>query len=313
MRAASRTEVRRWWGERWLEALDASASAARRVQRGLALARRGAVEDVRVEPGRIRGTVAEDRAEPIEVELAWPIATDDAWSRAIQALASELRFAAALLDGDLPPDLATALAEAGVVLFPDHGELVPACPCPERAQLCRHAAALHAAAAVLIDRDPTLLFELRGRSRDDLLRRVRTDRGDDAVVVSFDPRGDLEQAHGDLEEIELRPTPVEDPAAPFLRLGPPPGVDDPSEIVEVIERTAAAAWRLAAGEGADAADEELLLTELRAQRVATAGSLAERLGRDAGEVRGELDRLFDEGVVMRTGSGDRARYRAASG
>jgi hypothetical protein len=81
-------------------------------------------------------------------------------------------------------------------------------------------------------------------------------------------------------------------------------------LVRTIERAAAGAWRLAAGEGAAAADEELLLAELRGQRVGTAASLADALGRDADEIRAELDRLFEEGTVMRTGSGDRARYRA---
>jgi predicted ArsR family transcriptional regulator len=45
----------------------------------------------------------------------------------------------------------------------------------------------------------------------------------------------------------------------------------------------------------------------------SAGQLAEALGRDPEEVRGELDRLYADGAVLRTGSGERARYRAAAG
>lgn len=311
---STHTEVRRWWGQRWLEAFDQlPAAAARRVQRGRAMARRGAVEDLRFAPGRITATVLEDRVTPYDVELAWPVADVDRWDAAVTALGTQLRFAAALLEGDLPHDLARVFADAGVPLFPDADELTPSCDCPERAALCRHVAALHTAAGVAIDRDPTVLFELRGQTRDEILRLVRTGRDHEPVVSGVDPSGTVEHARGDLEALELRPTPVDDPAAAFERLGPPPGVDDPGPIEDIIERAAAAAWRLAAGEGAEAADEELLLTQLRAQRVVSAASLADALGRDVEAVRAELDRLFDEGVVLRTGSGDRARYRAASG
>jgi len=84
-------------------------------------------------------------------------------------------------------------------------------------------------------------------------------------------------------------------------------------VLEVlVERASATAWRLAAGDGAEAADEEALLAELRAQRVATVDSLAAALGRDAALVRGVLDQLYAQGTVLRTGSGERTRYRASS-
>jgi predicted ArsR family transcriptional regulator len=89
-------------------------------------------------------------------------------------------------------------------------------------------------------------------------------------------------------------------------------VVDDRALAAIIERAAAGAWRLAAGDGAAAADEELLLTELRAQRVATATALATALGRDAATVRAQLDELYEQGAVLRTGSGERTRYRAAA-
>jgi hypothetical protein len=310
-----RSEVRRWWGERWLEVLDeAGPAASRHIQRGQALARRGAVEDLAVEPGTIVGSVPEDRARPLRVELAVPLASDEAWEAAIDALAGELRFTAALLEGDLPHDLHAALTDAGVVLFPGRNEIVPTCTCPERARLCRHAVAVHVAAGTLIDRDPTLLLVLRGRGREELLNRVRANRGGDEPGhnVALELSRGLEEAGGDLDRIELHPAPVDDPAGLFRHLGDPPGVDDIRPLVALIERAAAGAWRLAAGDGAAAADEELLLAELRAKRVASAEALAEALGRDVDVVRGELDGLFEVGAVLRTGAGMHARYRASS-
>jgi uncharacterized Zn finger protein len=306
---------RRRWGQRWQQLLEqAGPSHARRVQRGQALARRGAVEDLRIEVGKVSGTVREDRIAPYRVELHWPPPDAAAWDAAIAALSSELRFTAALLDGELPDGIDEVLAAAGVRVLPELGDLDLRCTCTERVRLCRHVAAVHSAAGSLIDRDPFLLLTLRGRTRDVLLRALRSERGSSVISSpgeGIDLTHGLYAPHGDLDAVLLHPAPVDDPAALFHRLGEPPGVDDVRPLVRTIERAAAGAWRLAAGEGSAAADEELLLAELRAQRVGTAGSLAEALGREAEEVRAELDRLFEDGTVMRTGSGDRARYRAS--
>lgn len=305
----------RWWGQRWREVLDAGGAAnARRVQRGQGLARRGAVTDVVIEPGVVRGTVREDRAAPCEVEIRWPMPPEHAWDAATTALAGELRFTAALLDGELPEGVAEMLEAAGVRVLPHLDDLDLRCSCERARGICQHVAGVHAAAAATIDRDPFVLLRLRGRDRDRLLRDLRALRGGGAEVAAeeLDLSRGLYAAGGDLELVPLHPTPVEDPSALFQRLGPPPGVDDVEPYVRTIERAAEGAWRLAAGEGSDAADEALLLTELRAQRVASVSSLASALGRDEEAIRDQLDRLFEAGTVLRTGSGERARYRASS-
>lgn len=313
-RPAEPDAVGRWWGRRWVGLLDElGAGDARRVARGRALARRGAVEDLRVEPARITALVAEDRVSPERVTITWPVPDDATWAAASAVLADQLRFTAALLDGDLPEDVEAVLAPTGLRLLPQLSDLTTRCSCAEPTDWCRHVAAVHVAAGLLLDRDPGVLLRLRGRERDDLLRAMRVDAGSVATPpVTVDLSRGLAAAHGDLEAIALHPMPVEDPAALFRHLGEPPGVADDGPIVRLIERAAQGAWRLAAGAGAAAADEELLLAELRAQRVATAASLAQALGRDEAEVGDELDQLFAQGTVLRTGSGERARYRAAA-
>lgn len=307
--------VRHWWTGRWLEPLEQAGPAhARQVARGQALARRGAVEDLSITTGRVTGSVREGRGRPARVELRWATPPEAVWDAAVAALSAELRFTAALLEGSLPDGLDEVLADAGVPLFPDFDELQQRCTCAQRPLPCRHVVAVHAAAGARFDRDPFLLLELRGRSRDWLLRELRAERNGDATVA---PAGlalshDLYAARGDLDAIELRPAPLDDPAALVAHLGPPPGVADPAPVVRLVERAAETAWRLAAGAGTAAADEEVLLAELRAQRIGTAASLAAALGRTVEEVRRDLDRLFEAGSVMRTGSGADARYRAAA-
>ena len=303
------------WGQRWQAVLDAGgASLARIVQRGQGLARRGGVEDLKVAPGQVGATVVTDRVRPYHVQLRCPTASLAQWEAAAAALRDQLRFTAVLLNGQLPAALADTLAHHDVDLLPQFTDIEVACDCDDVGPWCRHATAVHAATAALLDRDPTILLTLRGRSRDDLLADVRRGRSDSAETsAAIDTSLGLYAAHGDISQLELRPALADDPAGLLGYLGDPPGVDDPEPMIEIIERAAAAAWRLAAGDGAEAADQELLLAELRAQRMASAASLAEALGRDAEEVTEELDALFSAGTVMRTGSGDRARYRAASG
>ena len=306
---------RRWWSQRWVTAVEQLPPAlSRQVQRGQALARRGAVEQVRIEPGHVTGAIVDEQPRAHRVALTWPVAGDDAWDDAITVLAEELRFVAALLEGDLPEEAGTVLADAGVDLVPDPERVELQCPCRIRQRPCRHGIALWMATAAMLDRDVFTLLRLRGRDEAQLLDTLRSHRGATPrgpVGADLDLSRGLYAAHGDLEEIVLHPAPVEDPAALFRQLGEPPGVDDTRGLEELIARAASTAWRLAAGEGSQMADEELLLAELRAQRVATPGSLAEALGRDPEELAQELDRLFEDGTVMRTGSGDRARYRAA--
>lgn len=313
--AAVSTDVRHWWGQRILGLLDAAGpAAARRVQRGQALARRGAVEELQLQAGRVTGTVAEDRVSPYRVAIAWPLTDQEGWAAATPLLSTSLRHVAALLEATVTRELADALDEAGIPLVPDLDDLDPSCSCPERSRWCRHAAAVLTLAAVQVDRDPVLLLRLAGRPREELLGALRrSDAPSVADAAPVDLSGDHFRARDDLEAIQLHPEAAEDPSALLRQLGEPPGVEDPEPLLLLVERSAAAAWRLAAGDGAEVADEEALLAELRAQRVATAGSLATALGRQPEDVAAALDALFSRGEVLRTGTGERTRYRAASG
>ncbi|MFP4235865.1 MAG: SWF or SNF family helicase, partial [Nitriliruptoraceae bacterium] len=197
---ASGVGVRHWWGDRLLALLDdTGAAAARAVQRGRALARRGAVEEVTLRPGRVTGTVLEDRAAPIEVEIGWPVTDEGGWERAAERLGRRLRPIAALLEGGLAPVLVEELAAAGIELLPDVAALTPRCGCGASPSWCRHAAAVHTVAATRLDRDPMLLLELSGRTRDQLLAALRGVAP--AAAVSAEQRPG--PVVGDLDDLEV--------------------------------------------------------------------------------------------------------------
>lgn len=100
----------------------------------------------------------------------------DEWDRVLDALAAQAGHAAALLDGELLPEVADDLRQAGVDLLPGAGELQPRCTCPDWADPCKHSAAACYLLADELDRDPFAVFLLRGRSREELLAGLRARR-----------------------------------------------------------------------------------------------------------------------------------------
>lgn len=100
------------------------------------------------------------------------------WTAALRQMAERAFFSAQLLAGEMPTDIDTAFAAARASLVPTSGDdLETHGSCPEWANPCKHVAATHDILGEAPDRDPFLLFELRGRSRSqvlDALRRLRT-------------------------------------------------------------------------------------------------------------------------------------------
>jgi uncharacterized Zn finger protein len=310
-----------WWGQRWIAALEAlGALYANRLPRGRTYARRGAVTDLMVTPGEVTARVQGSRARPYRVRLGLPVFDDATWSAITNALASQVRHAAALLDGRMPEDIEDTLAGCGVSLFPRPGELDTACSCPDWANPCKHVAAVHYVLAQTFDADPFLLPALRGREQGALLAGLRAVRSGVAAAHDADECGGGEvalsnlsastlwDAPGDLAAIAVHPAPAADPGALLRRLGSPPGgVPGEDAAVEALVAGAARlAWRLANGDG----DEDPLLVELRARGTASAAELAAVLGLPPPEVRTRLRPLLDGGVVRRTGHARGTRYHA---
>ncbi len=286
----------------WLDAVMRGDPDRRRwLQRGRAGAGHH-VDALRLDAGtaRLRVPVTQGRAP--EVVVTVPELTGDAWDRVIEAAGRNLRSTANLLAGELPEDLA------------DSDLLIPAevvATCSADAGDCRHVAVAHHVIAEAIRRDPFRLLQLRGHRRQNLLTALRRARG--VVPLDIDVEVDMSapfEARAPLQ-LAVHPQPPVEVTALFDRLGPPPDIDDPTPIEGAIEDAAAMAWRLAAGEGGDVADDEVVLAELRAQQVTSADRLADALGMDARECADQLDRLYESGAVLRMGSGAAARYRAA--
>ncbi len=161
-----------WWGRRWTETLEGF-DADGRIARGRAYARKGQVLSIDVEPGRVQARVQGSRPTPYAVTIRLGVYDAVDWETVGAALRQRPFFAARLLADALPPELEAALADAGLALFPRREtDLVTDCSCPDWSNPCKHVAAVFCLLAEEFDRDPFLLFRLRGTSREALLAHV---------------------------------------------------------------------------------------------------------------------------------------------
>ena len=168
---------RTWWGQAWLEALEQRARLdPNRLPRGRDYARGGSVGELIMAPGEVRAQVQGRKTHPYEVRIRVRRFTDDEWDRVLTAISARLGHAAALLDGELPPEIADDAAHAGLDLLPGGGEIGPRCTCPDDADPCKHAAAACYLITDALDVDPFVLLLLRGRTRDQIMAGVRTRR-----------------------------------------------------------------------------------------------------------------------------------------
>jgi SWIM zinc finger len=160
-----------------VEALETRASLDRnRLPRGRTYARTGAVERIELSEGEVKALVQGSRPQPYSVRVRVREFSDDEWDTILDALAAELGHTAALLDGELPPEVAGDVRGAGFDLLPGAGELVPRCSCPDWADPCKHSAAVCYLVADELDRDPFALLLLRGRPREALMAGLRQRR-----------------------------------------------------------------------------------------------------------------------------------------
>ena len=167
-----------WWGQRWLEALEQVLRGdAGRLSRGRTYARAGRAHDLTIASGRISARVTGSRVTPYEVKIELAQLTDACWQKAIAGMAEKAQFSAELLAGTMPERIDDVFRAAKTSLFPrERRDLITSCSCPDDGDPCKHVAATHYLIGEALDRDPFLLFELRGRTKEQALAALREAR-----------------------------------------------------------------------------------------------------------------------------------------
>ncbi len=177
-----------WWGRLWISGLEKLGDDyENRLPRGKKYAEEGAVSHFIVVPGEIQAKVHGRKT--YNVTLGLPALTPVQWERALERIAQESRFVASLLAGEMPQGLDETFREAGASLYPRvPKELQTHCDCPDWANPCKHVAAVCYIMAEALDRDPWLLFDLRGKTREEILDALQ------AMLEAASPEDKVEPA-----------------------------------------------------------------------------------------------------------------------
>ena len=172
--------VENWWADRWIEALRPLMDSGR-LGRGRSYARRGQVMEINVAPGRVSARVQGSRRTPYRVDIELQPLSAQRWDKVLNALAEQAIFAAQLLNGEMPSDIEEVFEAVQVPLFPaSRGDLKTSCSCPDWANPCKHIAAVYYLLGERFDADPFLLFELRGRCKEEIAAELRSRRSEEA-------------------------------------------------------------------------------------------------------------------------------------
>jgi len=158
-----------WWAKRWVQVLE-SFQIGERLSRGRSYARRGQVLSIDISRGKVEAKVQGSQVRPYSVEITVKVLSDEEWKSLVEAFARQPIFAAKLAAGEMPPEIESVFDEMKLTLFPSrYKDLTTECSCPDWSNPCKHIAAVFYLLGEEFDRDPFLIFKMRGLSREEML------------------------------------------------------------------------------------------------------------------------------------------------
>jgi len=171
-----------WWVEQWMELIH-SYRFKKRLERAWGYAREGNVVSIRFEGRRVHARVQGTDPDPYKVKLWLDVLNDEDWGYVLEALSQKARWSAQLLAGIMPADIERAFAASGKRLFPFKlQEVRSECSCPDKANPCKHISAVYYLMGDRFSEDPFVLFQLRGRTRSQLLAELAQRRREGVVA-----------------------------------------------------------------------------------------------------------------------------------
>ncbi|WGV25718.1 SWIM zinc finger family protein [Halotia branconii] len=180
---------REWWSQRWLELLD-SYRFKKRLERARNYARQGNVLSIEFKGAKVLAKVQGSEVEPYKLSLSLDAFSDEEWGYVIETMSQKAIFAAKLLAGEMPQNIEEVFTANGLSLFPFtlsdvHGK----CSCPDKANPCKHIGAVYYQLGDRFSEDPFVLFQLRGRTKEQIIRDLRQLRGAKAETPTTETSG----------------------------------------------------------------------------------------------------------------------------
>ncbi|MBD2515160.1 SWIM zinc finger family protein [Nostoc sp. FACHB-973] len=164
---------REWWSQQWLDLLD-SYRFKKRLERARNYARQGNVLSIEFKGAKVLAKVQGSEVEPYKVSLSLEPFSDEQWGYVIETMSQKAIFAAKLLAGEMPQNIAEVFTANGLSLFPfTLSDVHSKCSCPDKANPCKHIGAIYYQLGDRFSEDPFVLFQLRGRTKEQIISDLR--------------------------------------------------------------------------------------------------------------------------------------------
>jgi SNF2 family DNA or RNA helicase len=152
-----------WWGKAWLKALK-KIDYSNKIEKGRESAEKGFVESIQIQGNIIEALVNdEDRVTPYNITIEFPEFSEMEKEEIHDIIESNHYYISQLESKKLPPDLKDELDHEMINLCPySLSDIKMKCNCVEESQPCQHVSAIFYLIAGEIDKNPFLIFTLRG-------------------------------------------------------------------------------------------------------------------------------------------------------
>ncbi len=164
---AGRTIAATFWGNAWCENLERYGDYENRIPRGRTYVRNGSVVDLKIGTARVDALVSGSHLYSVAIEIRSLKA--EVWRGVKGACTGRIGSLLELLQGKLSREVMEIVTRPRSGLFPEPAEISFRCSCPDWASMCKHVAAVLYGVGARLDREPELLFCLRGVDHRELI------------------------------------------------------------------------------------------------------------------------------------------------
>jgi uncharacterized Zn finger protein len=165
---------RSWWSQRFVSAIEQFMDSGR-LSRGRSYARGNKVKSFTIKNGTVKAQVRGSvnpyfgvyKEPTYNITIEFSEISEANWTAVIAFIASKAGFLSKLMMNEIPENIEEAFATLGMHLLPSNRQdLTTKCSCPDYSNPCKHIAGVYFLVGAELDRDPYLLFELRGMPRE---------------------------------------------------------------------------------------------------------------------------------------------------
>ncbi len=150
------------WGERFIESVERVMDKGR-LSRGKSYANTGKVFSLDVVGTQIDARVRGHYRSSYKTRISFKAFSEKEKQLIYTVINENPLILASILSGRLPVELDTLLREKGVFLFPQKwDDMKRSCSCPDWGDPCKHMAAVYFTFTSAIDKNPFLVFKIRG-------------------------------------------------------------------------------------------------------------------------------------------------------